>query len=203
MNHLRVTLCLSVTALLVLVMPVHAGAPPDAPRALVTDASSRIVELAKRIETQSALNQAVTEVLSEIVDFPAFSARTLKGHWGGLTEPQRVRFNKAFRALILSVYTKRFKPGMDFSVTFRGATEKVDASHATVRTTLHGPKVGVDVDYEMHAVKVAGSLSWRVIDLTIDEVSMVRNWRRSFVSIMERDGYEVLVTKIEKRARRP
>jgi len=189
-------------ALLMCGMSVHAGTPPDAPRVLVTDASTRIIELAKGTESQAALNDAVTEVLSEIVDFPAFSARTLKGHWGRLSDPQRVRFNKAFRDLILSVYIKRFKPGLEFRLTFRGATEKVDASHARVRTTLHGPKIGVDVDYEMHAVKEAGALSWRVIDLTIDEVSMVRNWRRSFVSIIERDGYEVLVTKIEKRARR-
>ena len=202
MRARRTQALLTCMALMLIGPSVHAVSPSTTPRALITQASTRITTLAQRAQGQDALYVGVTEVLSEIVDFRAFSARTMRGSWRGLTEPQRVRFEAAFRGLVLSVYAKRLKVGMGISVSFRGATEMTDASHATVRTTLQGAKAGLDIDYQMHAIKVGGGLHWRVIDLVIDDVSMVRNWRRTFITVIERDGYEVLVKKIEKRARR-
>ena len=58
MKRSRASLCLGVMAVLMCGMPVHASPPSDAPRALVTDASTRIIELTKRTEGQAALNDA-------------------------------------------------------------------------------------------------------------------------------------------------
>jgi phospholipid transport system substrate-binding protein len=188
--------------MLMLMFDASAHAAPPTPRALIMETSSRLAKLAKRAENHEVLRAGVTEVVSEIVDFQAFSARTMKARWTTFTEPQRLRFEGAFRGLVLSIYAKRFKPGMDFKVAFRGPTLRPDASHATVRTTLEGPKASVDVDYHLHFIKVDEVSRWRVIDFIIDEVSMVRNWGRSFSEALVRDGYEVLVTKIEEKSRR-
>ena len=202
MRRRHCALLVSCVALVVLGASVHAASPTLTPRDVITQASARITTLTEGAEDKATLHAEVRTIVSEIVDFRAFCARTLAGHWGALTEPQQLRFEAAFQSLVLSVYTKRFQPKKSFSVTFRGSTEPLDEAQVMVRTTLHGPKVGVDLDYRMHAIKADQRLSWRVIDLVIDDVSMVRTWRRSFITVLERDGFQALIAKIEKRASR-
>ena len=50
------------------------------------------------------------------------------------------------------------------------------------------------------AATVGSSVAWRAVDITIDEVSMARNWRGQFRRILDRDGFDVLIQKIEKKA---
>jgi len=192
----------SMTALgCLLALSAHATTrPPGDPTEQVKQATTRLAEVAKGARDQAALTAAMEVVMADIVDFEGFSARSLKGAWAGLTSPQQERFVVAFRGLVMGTYAKRFKPGATFRVSYRGETTYTEAPLATVRTTIHGEKAAADVDYLFAPVSVGKGVAWRAVDIVIDEVSMARNWRGQFKRILARDGFDALVTKIEKKA---
>ena len=193
-----------VTALLCLwTLPLVAAPRPSGdPMGQVKAATTRLAEVAKEARDQVAMTAAMEAVMADVVDFEGFSARSLKGAWPGLKPAQRQRFVAAFRGLVMGTYAKRFKPGATFSVSYRGETTYTDAPMATVKTTLHGEKAAADVDYLFAPATVEGGVTWRAVDIVIDEVSMARNWRGQFKRILERDGFDVLIAKIEKKSAR-
>ena len=87
--------------------------------------------------------------MAAVIDYEAFSRRTLKARWDGLAAADRARFVTAFRGLIISTYARRFKPGTTFRVTIRGETRWSGEGErkGTVRTTIHGARAAADVDY--------------------------------------------------------
>ncbi len=182
---------------------VQAAPKVQAAVELIEETSGRVARLVKGAEEASSLRASLDTLLGEIVDFRRFGQRTLSGHWEGLNATERERFEQAFRALVLSLYAKRFTPGMVFTTSLRGSPERLEADRVKVFTTVSGPKAGADVDYELSYAARPAQAAWRVSDLVIDGVSMVQNWRNAFKRILDRDGFEALVTKIERRASRP
>lgn len=190
-----------VTALLCLLCPHGSAAPRPAgdPVEHVRAATSQISEIAQAATERAAMTTQIEVVMADIVDFEGFSARTLGKRWGGLSASKRRRFVSAFRGLVMRTYAKRFKPGASFRVSYRGETVYSDAPVATVKTTIHGEKAAADVDYIFRPATTGKSVSWRAVDISIDEVSMARNWRGQFTRILDRDGFDVLIDKIERK----
>ena len=193
--------CLMALIVLCLASSTGLGAarPAGDPVDQVKVATSRIATIAKAATDQGAMVGQIEGVMAEIVDFEGFSARTLGDQWSGLKAAQRTRFTTAFRGLVIGTYAKRFKVGATFRVTYRGETRYTERPTATVRTTIHGAKVSADVDY---LFAPSGASGWRAVDIVVDEVSMARNWRGQFKRILARDGFDVLIARIEKKAGR-
>jgi len=195
-RRIAITILLSLSVSGAWAAPRPAGDPVEQVKVTTT----RVAAIASAATEQSAMVDKIATTMGDIIDFEGFSARTLKGRWAGLTDAQKKRFMTAFRSLVTGTYAKRFKPGATFRVTYRGATAYSDTPTATVKTTIHGEKAAADVDYLFAPSTVGSGLAWRAIDIVIDEVSMARNWRGQFRRILDRDGFDVLITRIEKKA---
>ena len=46
---------------------------------------------------------------------------------------------------------------------------------------------------------VSGTKSWRAYDIIVDEVSMALNWRQQFDKIIQNEGFDSLIAKINKK----
>lgn len=178
--------------------------PEGDPRERIAHAYDLIAQASRAATDQEKLLAEVTGVFDDIVDYHGFSKRTLKGTWSSLKPAQHMRFMGAFKGLIMSTYAKRFQPGVAFEVSYRGDTvfEEGDAPQAWVHTTVHGTRAAVDVSYLFAPAGKKSAPHWAVTDIVIDEVSMARNWRKQFTRIIERDGFRVLIKKIEAKAKR-
>jgi phospholipid transport system substrate-binding protein len=51
------------------------------------------------------------------------------------------------------------------------------------------------VDYAMRQAKD----SWRIVDITIDDVSTVENYRSSFSKVIAQEGFDSLIAKLSKK----
>jgi phospholipid transport system substrate-binding protein len=173
------------------------------PAEQVKAATADIQRIAAEAKEQGPMVTQIEDVMKRLVDYQQFSASTMKSHWKDLDASQRTRFVDAFRSLITNTYAKRFQPGATFKTSYRGETAFIgdDRTKASVKTTVHGEKAAADVDYVFQASAPGGKGEWRVVDIVVDEVSMVRNWRSQFTKVMKRDGFEVLLTKIGKKAK--
>jgi phospholipid transport system substrate-binding protein len=204
---------LSLASLLVLATPALAAAPaaPAAealaprpagdPREVVAKTSGQIVTIAHQAKDQASMLVEMTKVLDVMLDYDTFAEKTLKGSWETLSPQDRQRFIEKFKQLIIKVYAKRFKPGVQFTVTDRGATKWTDAGkrEGEVKTVISGNRVTADVDYRFGVARADGKSEWRASDIVIDGVSMMLNWRTQFRTVIQKQGFEALLTKIDKR----
>lgn len=179
----------------------HAAPPAGDPADRVREVSKAISDLAAGATDHGKMVADIQSVLAGMIDYDAFSARTLKGTWETLAEADRARFKDKFTALVTNTYAKRFKVGARFRVELRGATEWTGGAkdRAKVRTTVHGDKAAADVDYLFLASEAGGQLAWRAYDIIVDEVSMALNWRKQFKRIIDKQGFEALLHKIDKK----
>ena len=90
-----------------------------------------------------------------------------------------------------------FERTMNYTVTYDGAD--VRGAVVTVRTIASSSSnrraPAVSIDYQMMKV---GDV-WRVFDISTDGVSLVRNYRTQFNRIIERDGWDALITRMRDR----
>ena len=171
------------------------------PRKIVEGNYAKIQAIVQAATTQRQLRAKVTGVLDTLIDWNAFSRKTMTTKiWGALKPEDRARFIKAYRKLIVRKYAKRFKPKSAFSVEFRGKTTFIGKLNAVVKTTVHtrsgDKKLGVDVDYLF--IKTAAG--WRTGDIVTDGVSRARTYRPKFRSIYRKKGLDALIAAIERNA---
>jgi len=183
-----------------------AAEPPPSPKARIDAIYGHIKAASDTAATQEALTTSVTAELDTFINYEAFSARTLKISWATLTPAQKATFIDRFKRLVIRTYAKKFKPQSEFAVEYRGdiAFSNADKTDATVKTTVRGKKdVAADVDYLLGYVDVAGTKSWRAYDIIVDEVSMALNWRQQFEKIIQKEGFDALIGKINKKVDAP
>ena len=203
MTASKLTFVTTLLLALALSMASLATPIPSEPRAIVERTADAVAKLAERSEGRSELRAGLDGLLGDVVDFRTFGARSLKGQWATLSEPEKARFEVAFRGLVLSIYAKRIKPKTRFITRFRRDDVSLATSRVRVHTILESEGMGADVDYEFERVAMGKVTQWRVNDLIIDGVSMVQTWRRGFKRVLKRDGFEGLIDKIERKASRP
>jgi phospholipid transport system substrate-binding protein len=196
---------LALTLVTLAAAPVLA-APPPSPKGHIDAIYQRVKTAADKAETQEALTQKVLGELDTFIDYVAFSARTLKISWEGLSAEQKTTFIDRFKRLVMRTYAKKFQPKAEFAVEYRGDIEYDDdaKTQATVKTTVRGKKnIAADVDYLLHHMDKDGEKGWYAYDIIIDEVSMALNWRAQFEKIIAKEGFDSLIAKIDKKVSAP
>jgi phospholipid transport system substrate-binding protein len=137
----------------------------------------------------------IEPVMVETYDFPAMAQRSLGPGWAKLDETQRARFERVFRDLILRTYATRFNAYTSERFETRG-TEASIAGTEIVRTVLHSPKQTVQLDYRMRETPAG----WRVIDVYLGgTVSELALRRAEYTSVLERDGFDALVSALQSK----
>lgn len=164
------------------------------PKAVVQGKVKEIQAIVATDTTDAGVRQKVTVVFESFTDFTEFSKQTLKSTWEKLTPKQQAVFVDTYRRLLHKSYIKHFKANQPLVVTFRGEAEVI-GDKANVPTTVTSGGTKADVDYRM----ISQTDTYRVYDLVIDEVSLMRSYRKQFTKIYDRDGFDALIKKLEER----
>lgn len=163
------------------------------PMAQLRKARSQINRLAR----QKVSDARLKTVVNRLLDFDTMAELVLRSHWSGLTPAQRTLFKKLFRQLIEKNYIRGIRKNVTFQVDYKrevitGKTAKV---HTVVRSVRRGRPRQTEVVYRMKRSRAR----WRVIDLVTDDVSLERNYRKSFDRIIRQKGFDVLIQKMRKK----
>jgi len=181
-------------ASLLLSLQVVAAQPLD-PKSIIDENTRKIRDLVAASKDDDDMRTKVKGLLEGFVDFEEFGKLCLGKEWDKLSADQRSRYLVEFKALLERTYLKRFKAGKPFKSEFRGDTRLNKAGdRAEVRTTITTDDVGADIDYRFHSAK-----EWRVYDILVDEVSMMRNFRKSFLKVVRNEGFDTLIKKMQNR----
>lgn len=124
------------------------------------------------------------------------SARVALGrHWQGLDERQRTRFVDTFTTLSIALYASNFNQysGEKFTT---GATQKLPNGQLDVRSILsrRGEK-----DMQFDYVLDEQERQFKIINIVVDGVSDLALKRAEYGSVIEKEGFDALIGKLEKK----
>jgi len=134
------------------------------------------------------IKQISTEIES-IFDFMELSRRTLGREWKKLNAEQQKEFVQLFQELLQGVYADRLLAYSDQKIIFDKETmlKKGRAEVQSFLQTSDGKKI--PLFYRL----TDKSGSWKVYDVVIEGVSMVKNYRTQFREILSKDSPEKLL----------
>ena len=199
----RVALIVAVAGMTMAAGPtVTAANDGIAAQQLVLRVTSTIIdELTVRRDALRNDPRAVYELVDRLViphfDFERMSRRALgKKGWKTATPAQRAQFVAAFRTLLVRTYAVILNEYRGQPLTWHDPMprKKDDEFVVPVTVELTGGQP-VQVAYAMHG----SGTDWRVFDVALDGVSLVRNYRSSFRSELARNGIDGLIASLEAK----
>jgi phospholipid transport system substrate-binding protein len=138
--------------------------------------------------------QAIRAITDGVFDWTEMARRALGRHWNARTPAEQQEFVGLFRDLIERAYVAKIEKYRGEKLAYAG--ERNDGDQAMVRTrveTKPGQEVGID--YRMSR---QGS-RWMVIDVLVENISLVGNYRSQFDDVIKTSSFEELVRKIRTR----
>lgn len=139
----------------------------------------------------------VDRALESNVDFDRVAALILGQYWRTATPVQREKFKKEFRFLLVRTYTTAFTEYSNWKIRYLPLEMAPADKKVTVRTEiLQDGAQPVAIDYRM----IGEGKDWKVYDVLIEGVSLLQNYRSSFVDEIARTGsLDKLIAHLEER----
>ena len=202
---LRSGIAASLLALAVAV-PLQAGAevaPTEAAQETVGGIVEQVLAILRDKElSKEAQREKLESVAYARFDFDVISKLVLAKNWRKLTPEQRDDFVVEFKRHLSLTYGKNLEGYKDETVEILGARPEKNGD-VTVQTRIIGSGAGADpilIDYRLRR---NDSGEWLVIDLIIERVSLLWNFRSQIDEIIGDAGPENLIDRLrEKNAAR-
>lgn len=199
-NSLR-SLCIF-ALVLGLAAPCLAQSPAQARQTLET-AVNRILDAIRNPDyvnpnTRAPLRRQIEDEVYHIFDFGEFSSRTVGPRWRSFSAEQKKAFSNAFADLLLNTYLNKITGYNGETVAYTGETVSPDGDKVEVRTVItmkDGKKT--PVNYRM----LYKGGSWRVYDVIIENISLVKNYRTQFQDILNSASPQELTARVSAKAR--
>lgn len=179
---------------LLLVPALALAAPAPDPEGLLKERTKAVKALMGKPADEARKTQ-LRELVAELVDYGELAKSSLKSQWEGRTEAERAEFTSLLRGLIEKAYLEQVEKRPDFEVEYKRKELLDDGARAVVVTLARSGETTVEVEYRMQR----RGEGWLAVDIVVDGVSMVRNYRRSFKKIIKKDGWTGLVDRMKKK----
>lgn len=184
--------------LLPLISTAEASVAPDELVRVTSEQMQKILSANREMlkKNPDAIIGLVDEIVVPKFDFVRISAWILGKHWRRATPEQRGRFIKEFQDMLLNTYASAILEYTEFAITFNPLRMKEGDRIVMVRSIIKQPGANsINLDYRMFN----GKQGWKVIDILVDNVSLVANYRSSFGTEIEEKGMEALLDRLAKR----
>lgn len=166
------------------------------PRQLINETAQRIVEiLAQENETSEKRVSEIEAVAYDIFDFTTMSKLVLARNWRKLDKTQRGEFVREFKRHLSRTYGTRLDRYDQEKVDVTGA-QLEPRNDVSVMTTIRGGQFdGAEISYRLRD----RNDRWRIIDVVIEGVSLVSNYRSQFAEVLNSGTIDDLLTKLRDK----
>ena len=179
------------------ISPADAAKPPDP-----TEQFQPFVEKIVTILTDPDLQgkekciqrrEKVMKVVSECFDFHEMSKRVLGRTWRKLSKDEQENFARLFTRLLEHAYIGKIEGYSNQEVVFKD--QRVKGERAQVTTDILDKDTVITVLYIM----MLKDGMWKVYDIVVEGVSLVRNYMDQFREILRKEGYASLLKQLEDK----
>ncbi|MEX2480166.1 MAG: ABC transporter substrate-binding protein [Gammaproteobacteria bacterium] len=171
------------------------------PATIVQSTTERVLE--RVAEDKSALREdpgrmynLVSELIFPHFDFSIMSQWVLGDYWGGADEARREAFVEQFRKLLVRTYATALLEFSGQQISYPPIDQKGGKNTALVKQEISQPGgSSIPIVYRLHNK----SGDWKVFDVSVDGVSLVKTYRASFGSMMKNGGLDGLIASLDNK----
>jgi phospholipid transport system substrate-binding protein len=151
--------------------------------------------LQKNDLNQQAKNKEIIDIVTPMFDFELMSRLSLgKKHWSGLSQDKKERFTELFIKRLKASYLSNFNLYTDEKVLYEPSIQVKKKIH--IPTYLVSKDKKISILYKFYKAQE----NWKIYDLEIQGVSIIRSYRSQFSSILESGTVDDLLLKLENPA---
>ena len=160
---------------------------------LKTNLESVFTVLQKKDLSPEARNSKVVEIVTPMFDFKLMAKLSLgKKYWPDLSEDQRERFTELFIERLRQSYLDKLMTYTDEKVDYEPPVAVKKKVHVPTQLISKGQKISML--YKLYP----SSNSWKIYDIEIQGVSIIRSYRSQFKEILQKGTFDELLKKMEK-----
>ena len=145
--------------------------------------------------------EARVEILEDIIekrfDYKEMGKRTLGKYWPQLSEADRKEFVHLFQRFLSQTYAGNVDGYSGEQVEY--LKERRKGNFAEVQTAVVSEKSTLPISYRL----LKHPEGWKVYDVVLDGIGLVKNFRSQFGRIIEAESVEALLEKLRTRIARP
>lgn len=166
------------------------------PRKLIAETAEQIVAiLGKKDETSEARVSQIEKIAYEIFDFTTMSKLVLARNWKKMGNEQRAEFVREFKRHLSRTYGTRLDRYDQEQVEVYAAQVEV-RDDVSIKTRIVGGQFDdAEVSYRLRKRKDR----WRIIDVVIEGVSLVSNYRSQFAEVLNSGTIDDLLVKLRDK----
>lgn len=150
------------------------AAPTDAPRQVIQQAMDEVIGVLKDKSKPAADRQQRIEAIAYArFDFERMSKLVLAKNFKSMSDAQKEGFTQEFKKHLSLTYGRRLDAYSNEKIEVGAAREEKNGDVSVKTQVLGGSADGVEIEYRLR--EDAGQ--WLVIDVTIEGVSLINNFR--------------------------
>ncbi len=159
-----------------------------------------MAEIRANIDTYKSDPQKVYTLVDEQVlphfDFAAMADLALGKYKDRVNAEQRSEIVTEFRLLLVRTYSSALVEYTDQEPIYLPMDGNEAEGMVTVKTQYEQPgEFPIPIDYRLRL----GDDGWKVFDVSVDEISLVTNYRSSFARAIKKDGVDGLIKSLQER----
>jgi phospholipid transport system substrate-binding protein len=176
--------------------PGVARSATNGPRAVVDRTTSSVLAvLADNNLSSDDKRRKIEDIVYVEVDFDTLSRLVLAKNWGRLSSEQQKEFVREFKRHLSLTYGRNVDNYKNEKVSIIGDREEARGDWTVQSKILRGGPDDFAVDYRLRQKDG----TWRIIDIIIEGVSLVSNFRSQFQEIIANGGPERLLQLLREK----
>ncbi len=195
-NYIRLSVIV-LAILLILPFEVLATGAKDTVQAQINKILTNMKQPGFKDQPKDAQIAEIRKIINEVFDYQELSKRTLGRDWKKFTPEQQTEFIDLFSRVLENVYADRILAYTHEQIDFGKETElkkgRVEVESYII--TLDNKKVPL-----FYRMTQKGD-QWRVYDVVIEGVSMIKNYRGQFRDILSKKKPEDLLQTLRKKTK--
>ena len=183
----------AVISILILSQTVNADDKAAAEEFLKSNLDAAFAVLQNEDLQQEAKKKEVVEIVTSMFDFALMAKLSLgKKYWPELTEENKEKFTELFIKRLRTSYLDKLTLYTDEKVTYEPPVQVKKKIH--VPTNLISKEKKISMRYKLYKSK----LNWKIYDVEIQGVSIIRSYRAQFAATLENATIYDLLLKLEE-----
>jgi len=184
-------------ALLLATLIAATPAAAQSPSQVVDGLASQVIGILKNTALDSQQKRTQIENIAyNAIDFPTLSKLVLARNWPKFSPTQRSEFEQEFKQHLSMTYGRNVDNYKNEKVQILGERQE---SHGdvTVQTKIlrGGHSADIQVDYRLRQ----RDGQWKIIDIIVEGVSLVSNFRSQFQDIVTNGGPDRLLALLKEK----
>jgi phospholipid transport system substrate-binding protein len=144
---------------------------------------------------QLAQRDKLWEYVPKIFDFVELSKRTLARNWKKFTPEQRKEFSEVFGRFLGDIYLDRIQEGYTGNRFVFLSQNEFAENKVLVETSVKVNAIELPINYKLMNRKNG----WKIYDVSIEGVSLVKNYRSQFSKILMKDTPTQLIETLKEK----